>query len=50
MQPKAIQQQIQKIEYRAFLFFIEDLLSVCEESDKQTDLYNSLKELTKLIH
>ena len=36
------QAQIQQIEGRALNFFIQDLLSVCDESDKETEEYQSL--------
>ena len=36
------QQKVQTIERRALTHFIEDLLSVCNENDKESNLFNSL--------
>ena len=38
------QKQIKRIEARALNYFIEDLLSVCKESDLETEMYQLLKQ------
>jgi len=41
------QQKIKRIEQRALDYFIEDLLTVCAESDKKTERYIRLKRQTQ---
>lgn len=43
-QPKAIQQKIKIIEYRALGYFIEDLLSVCHSDDISSPAYTALQQ------
>jgi hypothetical protein len=38
------QAQIQQIEHRALNYFIQDLLSVCDERDKDTNEFRRLSE------
>ncbi|TEW56202.1 protein kinase [Psychromonas sp. RZ22] len=38
-----IQQSIRKIEHRAFIYFLDDLLSICETKDKHSPEYLALK-------
>ncbi|OEE82717.1 protein kinase [Enterovibrio norvegicus FF-162] len=42
MLPEAQQAQIKQIEHRALKHFIDDLLSVCSDKDKQTDAFRRL--------
>ena len=44
---EAEQDAIKKIEQRALNYFIEDLLSVCKEEDKQSELFQSLTSFIK---
>jgi hypothetical protein len=43
------QAQIQKIERRALNYFIEDLLSICAEGDKESNAYVLLAESTTVL-
>ena len=44
MLPISQQHQIKQIEQRALTHFIEDLLSICDEKDRNTFTFKSLKD------
>jgi hypothetical protein len=44
MLPITQQHQIKQIEQRALTHFIEDLLSICDEKDRNTFTFKSLKD------
>lgn len=47
MLPVSQQKQIKLIEKRALHYFIDDLLSICREEDKNSELYLTIKEQIK---